>query len=87
MGWEIDVFMEKMKKLKKNERGEKWSTTLLRKLSTIDIQNSKYKKIKKIKLSSHRNNFVSRLPIFNTYGIFDYALHKWQIRKLTNHKE
>lgn len=78
---------KKWKNEKKNERGEKWSTTLLRKLSTIDIQNSKYKKIKKIKLSSHRNNFVSRLPIFNTYGIFDYALHKWQIRKLTNHKE
>jgi hypothetical protein len=39
--------------MKKNERHEKWSTILLRKPSTIDIQNSKYKKIKKIKLSSH----------------------------------
>lgn len=63
----------KNEKMTKNERHEKWSTTLLRKPSTIDIQNSKYKKIKKIKLSSHWNNFVSWLPIFNTYGIFDYA--------------
>jgi hypothetical protein len=45
--------------MKKNERHEKYNTTLLRKPSTIDLQNSKYRKIKKIKLSSHINNFVS----------------------------
>ncbi len=76
----------KNEKMKKNERHEKYNTTLLRKPSTIDLQNSKYRKIKKIKLSSHINNFVSWLSTFNTYGTFDYALHKWEIRKLTNHK-
>ncbi len=37
----------KNEKMKKNKRHEKWNATLLRKPSTIDIQNSKYKKIKK----------------------------------------